>query len=133
ILLLTSGGLKASRRLHDGAMAGLIRAPMSFFDSQPIGRILNRMSVDVEGVDLELWNTFLVLMTNSSAFLSSVCAMIYSTPWVLLFLVVVVMLNGLFMRLYRSSMRELKRIIAVERSPLNAHVSECLSGVPVLR
>jgi ABC-type multidrug transport system fused ATPase/permease subunit len=36
------GATKASRVLHDGALNAVAFAPMRFFDTQPVGRILNR-------------------------------------------------------------------------------------------
>ncbi|KAI8848812.1 P-loop containing nucleoside triphosphate hydrolase protein [Chytridium lagenaria] len=133
ILVSAFSGLRAAIRLHDGALSGLVRAPMSFYDSQPIGRILNRMSGDLEGVDEGLWNIMMTLMISSMTFFASLAALIYSTPFVLILLVVILLANLVFLKLYRRSMRELKRILAVERSPLNAHISECLAGVACLR
>jgi ATP-binding cassette subfamily C (CFTR/MRP) protein 1 len=43
-----AGGYRASKYYHNAALKRLMRAPMDFFDSQPIGRILNRMSKDIE-------------------------------------------------------------------------------------
>ncbi|KAJ3136750.1 hypothetical protein HK100_001397 [Physocladia obscura] len=45
------GCINASIYFHDTALEGLMAAPMSFFDTQPIGRILNRMTNDVANLD----------------------------------------------------------------------------------
>ena len=43
--------VKAAASLHDSAFFRMLRAPLSFFDSNPAGRILNRFSKDVALVD----------------------------------------------------------------------------------
>ncbi|KAJ3270847.1 hypothetical protein HDV01_007396 [Terramyces sp. JEL0728] len=42
----------ASIKYHDGAMESLYHAPMDFFDRNPIGRIINRFSADVQSLDI---------------------------------------------------------------------------------
>ena len=43
-LATSLGGLKASRNLFDKMLGAVLYAPMSFFDTTPLGRILNRFS-----------------------------------------------------------------------------------------
>lgn len=46
--------IHAARTLHRSMLVRLLRAPMSFFDTTPVGRILNRFSQDMDMVDGEL-------------------------------------------------------------------------------
>jgi ABC-type multidrug transport system fused ATPase/permease subunit len=39
--------VRASRLLHDGMLACVLHSPMSFFDTTPLGRIVNRFSKGV--------------------------------------------------------------------------------------
>lgn len=48
------GTLKAARALHNSLLRGIMRAPVMFFDSTPIGRILGRFSADQEELDNSL-------------------------------------------------------------------------------
>lgn len=50
-LVLAFGQNQASRRQHEGMLRRIMRAPMSFFDTTPLGRIVNRFSRDVDVVD----------------------------------------------------------------------------------
>lgn len=44
-------GARARRRLHQEAVYGLLRVPISFFDCNSIGKILNRFSADMGVID----------------------------------------------------------------------------------
>ena len=39
--------VRASRLLHEDMLFNILKSPMSFFDTTPIGRILNRFSRDI--------------------------------------------------------------------------------------
>ena len=47
-------GLNGARALHDNMMASLLAAPMHFFDTTPVGRVLNRCARDMEALDQSL-------------------------------------------------------------------------------
>lgn len=51
---LVSGSVQASQRIHEGVLARLFEAGMDLFERQPLGRITNRLSVDIEGIDFRL-------------------------------------------------------------------------------
>ena len=48
---LAIGGIFASKLLHNRMLESLLRSPMSFFDTTPLGRILNRFSKDIYVID----------------------------------------------------------------------------------
>lgn len=48
------GSLRASKRIHEQLLHGLMRAKFKFFDSTPLGRIINRFSKDIEAIDQEV-------------------------------------------------------------------------------
>lgn len=62
ILSLYLGATRASKVIHAKSVSNLIRNPMSFFDSTPLGRILNRFTADVDEIDEELPSTIHALL-----------------------------------------------------------------------
>ncbi|KAI7038315.1 hypothetical protein KC317_g23664, partial [Hortaea werneckii] len=51
-------GSQASRKLHERMAYAIFRSPMSFFETTPSGRILNRFSSDIYRIDEVLARTF---------------------------------------------------------------------------
>lgn len=48
------GCLYAAITLHDVLLTGVMRAPLFFFETTPIGRILSRFSKDTDELDNDL-------------------------------------------------------------------------------
>ncbi|XP_015755731.1 PREDICTED: canalicular multispecific organic anion transporter 2-like, partial [Acropora digitifera] len=132
-LTLAYSALKASRRLHQGILINVMHLPMQFFESSPLGRIMNRFSKDVNSVDERIPRSLVMFLRTFLASLGTVFVISYSTP---LFLTCVLPLGALYVfiqRLYISSSRQLRRIESVNRSPIYNHFFETLTGTSTIR
>ena len=83
----------ASRVLHNAMLSNIMRAPMEFFDTTPIGRILNRTSRDVETVDNTLPQLIRSFMSTFFTVVSTVIVISYTTPT---FLIVIIPLGIMY-------------------------------------
>ena len=77
---LVFAGIRASRTLHNTMLERLLRAPMQFFDTTPLGRILNRFSKDMYTVDVEIPNTSDQFLSMLTMVLSTVVAILIAIP-----------------------------------------------------
>ena len=73
-------GIRASRTLHNTMLERVLRAPMQFFDTTPLGRILNRFSKDMYIVDVEIPNTFDQFLAMLTLVLSTIVAILIAIP-----------------------------------------------------
>ncbi|KAH6571206.1 hypothetical protein BASA60_007281 [Batrachochytrium salamandrivorans] len=127
------GGYHSAHYYHAAALKRLMAAPMSFYDSQPIGRILNRMSKDVESIDQAIWILLFLTIISSTGLLSIAILMAYVVPYMLLLIVPLIILYVFIIKYYQNANRELKRIESIQRSPLYAHISETLVGLATVK
>ena len=125
--------LRCSERLHNKMVAAVLQAPVFFFDSNPIGRIMNHFSKDIGCMDEVLPKTFLRAIQRTLLMFSSILLPTVINPWILFAVVPIALLAGLISRYYSKTSRELQKIESVSRSPVFSHFSETLDGLDTIR
>ncbi|KAG0369091.1 hypothetical protein BGZ54_000347 [Gamsiella multidivaricata] len=130
---MVTAGVRGSERLHNNLLNNVLRLPMSFFDTTPVGRIVNRFSSDCFSIDEQLPWSFHDIFFCGGSVLGSVIVIAITTPIFLTIVPPVVVVFILLQRYYVASSRNFKRIESVSKSPMYQHFSETLSGVSTIR
>ncbi|XP_029456115.1 canalicular multispecific organic anion transporter 2 isoform X2 [Rhinatrema bivittatum] len=130
---LAMAGIGAARTLHAALLENKFHTPQSFFDTTPIGRIINRFSKDIYVIDEVIPPTFLMFLGTFFTSVSTMIVILVSTP---IFAVVIIPLAFLYIfvqRFYVATSRQLKRLESISRSPIYSHFSESISGAGIIR
>ncbi|CCH41464.1 Multidrug resistance-associated protein 1 [Wickerhamomyces ciferrii] len=133
IVLWVFSALRGSRILHNRMARAVVRSPMSFFETTPIGRVINRFSTDINRVDEGLPRVFSMLFNNSIRVLFTLALIGATMPSFILIVAVLSVLYVYYQRYYIGTSRDLKRIVNVSRSPIFAHLQESLTGYETIR
>jgi ABC-type multidrug transport system fused ATPase/permease subunit len=126
-------GISAGVELHDNMLSSILRAPVRFFDTTPVGRLLQRFSRDLEAVDTQLQWSFEAAVQCLIQILVALSLIVFSVPLVLIVIIPVGVVYWKLQSAYRASAREVKRLDSIRRSPRFAHFKETLGGLPVIR
>ncbi|XP_055678742.1 ATP-binding cassette sub-family C member 4-like [Lutzomyia longipalpis] len=125
--------LMASTKLHDRLFRGITRATMWFFNNNPSGRILNRFSKDIGGIDSQLPNN---LIDCINFFLEVAAVMVVVgivNFWMIIPTIVMSILLYAIRWIYINTGRSIKRLESMTRSPIFSHVNATLQGLSTIR
>lgn len=89
-LCLAVGSKIASRNLHQSVLVNVMHSPMSFFETTPLGRIVNRFSKDISTIDDKVPMSLVTFLRTFFSVLGTIVAISFATP---IFLVVIVPLG----------------------------------------
>lgn len=123
----------SARRLNLKALKRILHTPMSFLDTTPMGRILNRFSKDTDALDNETGEQIRLFLHPFAYVLGTLILCICYLPWFALvipplFIIVISCANY-----YQASSREVKRIEAVQRSLVYNNFNEILNGMLTIK
>ncbi|KAF9438940.1 hypothetical protein BGZ76_002939 [Entomortierella beljakovae] len=127
------GGLAASRELHQQLLHKITRAKIRFFDTTPIGRIVNRFSSDISTIDDDVSNGLQGLFGSFVTVLGIVVIISVNMPLFMVPAVFIIVIYGIIGLLYVPISRELKRMNSNSKSPILNHFNEALSGLATIR
>lgn len=133
LLLFRHTSLRTSEQLHHKLLWAVMRAPMSWIDITPSGRIINRFAQDVQKVDIDLQGTTSAFVDNVLNLSISLAVIGCAVPYVLLVVLPMLHLYNHVQKRFRQTARELQRLSSTSKSPIFQGLDEAICGVSTLR
>eukprot|EP01105_Mastigella_eilhardi_P011192 TRINITY_DN2586_c0_g1_i2.p1 TRINITY_DN2586_c0_g1~~TRINITY_DN2586_c0_g1_i2.p1 ORF type:complete len:1629 (-),score=406.81 TRINITY_DN2586_c0_g1_i2:223-5109(-) len=130
---LATANMRASERLHSKALIHVLESSMNFFQSTPVGRILNRFSEDMFTIDDKINFSLSMFLGTFMLVIGTVCIVSYTCPFFLAAVFPLLYLYTHTQEWYLVYARELVRLDAISRSPLYASFSETIRGLTTIR
>ncbi|CZT44803.1 related to multidrug transporter (yeast bile transporter) [Rhynchosporium secalis] len=128
-----TGSIRASRRMFDSLSFTILRTPLRWMDTVPLGRILNRFTADFNVVDSRLANDISFGANNLFRLMGVIVAGIFVSPYVILLSVTLLAICIQIARIYISGAREVKRLESNAKSPVFEQFGSALTGVGTIR
>ncbi|XP_006879633.1 PREDICTED: multidrug resistance-associated protein 4 [Elephantulus edwardii] len=125
--------VNSSQNLHNKMFESILKAPVLFFDRNPIGRILNRFSKDIGHMDDLLPLTFLDFIQTFLQVVGVVAVAVAVIPWIAIPLVPLAVVFFILRRYFLETSRDVKRLESTTRSPVFSHLSSSLQGLWTIR
>ncbi|KAL4907580.1 hypothetical protein BDW74DRAFT_149478 [Aspergillus multicolor] len=127
------GSLHASNRIHKRLLKTVMHAKFKFFDSTPLGQLMNRFSKDVEAIDQEVAPVAIGMLHSLASVIMIVILISIITPGFLVAAVFITMIYFALGAIYLNASRDMKRLESVQRSPLYQQFGETLNGIVTIR
>ena len=126
--------IKASESSHQDLLLAMSTAPINlFYDVTPVGRILNRLSHDIEIIDYELPDEINSVLILLSLILSIISVSLIYFPLISILIPLILYPASFIIRSYMKVSRELTRLESVSMSPVISSFKEAIQGSPYMR
>lgn len=126
-------GLTAAKNLHHNLLNKIILGPIRFFDTTPLGLILNRFSADTNIIDQHIPPTLESLTRSTLLCLSAIGMISYATPVFLIALAPLGVAFYFIQKYFRVASKDLQELDDSTQLPLLCHFSETAEGLTTIR
>ncbi|KAJ5935251.1 hypothetical protein N7466_004798 [Penicillium verhagenii] len=128
-----SAGIRASRNLFDGLVFAVLRAPLRWLDTVPLGRILNRFTGDFHVIDSRLGYEMGFFLGEALDVCGIIVAGILVSPLVLALATALLIICLKLSMTYLAGAREAKRLESTAKSPVLEQFGSSLAGLVTIR
>lgn len=130
---ILSASIRASRNLFNQLTYAVLRAPLRWLDTMPVGRILNRFTADFHLIDSRLGYDVGFMAYHVLEVLGIIIAGVLVSPLLIVFAVVLLGLCLHFAVRYLAGAREIKRLESNAKSPIFEQFGSALAGLGTIR
>ena len=127
------GSLRASKKLFEDLTYAVLRAPLRWLDTTPVGRTLNRFTADFVAIDSRLANDVGFFLYHILELVGIIIAGLFVSPFMLIFALLLLLLCGWVTGWYLSGAREVKRLESNAKSPIFEQFGSALAGIGTIR
>ncbi|KAK7279862.1 hypothetical protein RJT34_24921 [Clitoria ternatea] len=132
-LVVVTMTLRTSKAIFLQLLSSLFRAPMSFYDSTPLGRILSRVSSDLSIVDLDV-PFGLIFAVGATITCYANLTVIAAITWQVLFISIPMLYIAFRLQsYYYATAKELMRLNGITKSFVANHLAESIAGAVTIR
>ncbi len=125
--------VNASKSIFQRMLESVLGSPICWFDSNPVGRTMNRFSSDMVAVDRDLMSSLMGLWGTALTLAVSLCTSSIICPRIS-FVTVPLMVAMIYeARRQLISLRSMKRLEAISKSPIYSQFIDMLSGISTVR
>jgi ATP-binding cassette subfamily C (CFTR/MRP) protein 1 len=132
-LVIGLSTLSGAKLLHKQMLIRIMMSPMSFFDTTPIGRIVNRFAKDVDVCDNTLPGNLRSWLSTFANFIATIISIVVVLPLFCVVIIPAALVFYVVQKLYVNTSRQLKRLESVTRSPIYSHFGETITGASCIR
>ncbi len=111
----------------------LMKAPLSFYARNPVGRIINRLSQDMNVLDELLPFYAYKTITFISPIIATTVLACITNPWLILSLLFSVPFFYFIVSIYITSSTDIKRLMLIAAGPIYSHFSNTMEGLKTIR
>lgn len=127
-------GWYATKKLHEHMIENVLRAPVNlYFDTTPIGRILNKFSKDLNAVESSYGFILGAVYYFIFALLYTIIIAIYAIPWVAFILPIILLISWNLIYRSKRAIKETVRLTSTTKSPLVSYIGETITGSSTIR
>ncbi|KAF8149760.1 hypothetical protein K438DRAFT_1988782 [Mycena galopus ATCC 62051] len=119
--------------IHGAELAGIMGSPISWITKNPVGKILNRFSQDIQVADREFPFDFLNFAVNVLGMLGTFVFITMATPLLVFALPLLAFIGVYFLRFYLATSKQFRRLESASKSPLYTLFGTTVAGLITVR